>query len=700
MEDTTTISGAAFADKYSTIMRSIQRQVLVAAVVSLVVSIVHLAVTIDPQPAWLKQAPCTFQTAEVKDQVTAVSKPTNLIMMLAGLGPAAILIVAIGMNACAGQLGTPRRFPFKTMAVSWLWYVIVLLGTFSFINVKELTRYSTITSKSCKVGLSTLFFPKVGQSKLLQDETARFRRQSGQHFSNRLNHLEPDELPGLESTLKTIDIGDITKFTDDTESCDLSSDAAKNPIFSKLYNHTTPNAAIEDYCEMATEETTTGGKDPGWPVDFIAEQVGNIIDSLALAELACDVTASPNWGISPSPRRFLTADRVCASFKLGSWDKVPVDHRPYLGSAWKLFGSTEEEAFAAVYTGMRDAGIMDDPADLEAACLFLGVLDPQTGVNVLTSKLCPALIADVTAYAPSAPDASFYVYHRNMAGLSHEQTLARIDGYRDTMFRDALLQTQKYGSLLPNDASVVTKHINNVIDAGMVDAFLDVFKEDDNGIGKVRVALHSPLFNHPCQSFAARKCMSLTHSRPRCRRAGTHASRQSSADEGSQHDPSYRCSDATRGPRQSSAEDCKRRQLRRIDPGAADVQAYPVRGLCVRRQPHRAAAPRAAMRPDERCLQHHLSERLHPRVHVHGRIFWPSLSLQWVHFRATHKCSNPSAFSAQCTTEIAALCVLQAHLCPVLRLRYAWRLQQPQLGRVLPVTAVLWQVHPGRHRHR
>ena len=54
--------------------------------------------------------------------------------------------------------------------------------------------------------------------------------------------------------------------------------------------------AIEDYCEQGTQITDEKRLKGGWPVEFISRQVGNVIDSMALAEIACDITL---WQTTP-----------------------------------------------------------------------------------------------------------------------------------------------------------------------------------------------------------------------------------------------------------------------------------------------------------------------------------------------------------------------------------------------------------------
>ena len=92
----TTASGAAFATAFAEKLKTVQKSILASAVIGVVVEVGFLASTSGQDPTWIKSLPCTYQTSEVKDEITRVGKAIAGLQGALEIVPMLIMIVAIG----------------------------------------------------------------------------------------------------------------------------------------------------------------------------------------------------------------------------------------------------------------------------------------------------------------------------------------------------------------------------------------------------------------------------------------------------------------------------------------------------------------------------------------------------------------------------------------------------------------------------
>ena len=410
----TTSSGAAFAKAFGEKVGSVQKSILASALVGAVVEVIFLASTSGQEPSWIKTLPCTYQTSEVKDEITKVGKAIAGLQGGLEIVPMLIMIVAIGIKVSKGQLTNPSSFPFRGVVVAWLWTTGSMLGLYTFVNVKELTSFKAVSEKSCKVAVSKLFYPLPPSAsndiKSFTHNAGDIVRETAQlYFSNdehKLAKLDKSDLVSVEEPLRSISTGaNMDAITDDALHCDQSSDTAKNPLYRSLYEHTTPNRAIIEYCQTtasAAMEDDRDGLKSGWPVELAEKHYGNIVNSMVLGEYACDkgwngqYDPVTNQMVYPSDYSSsstfakdssLKAEDVCEYFtSKASLDDVPAAHRIFLGSGYYYFydGSVRssgeyEKQKSAFLVFKRQLEQLAGKADREAACALFQTLDPSTG---------------------------------------------------------------------------------------------------------------------------------------------------------------------------------------------------------------------------------------------------------------------------------------------------------------------------------
>ena len=200
-----TSSGVEFAKAYAERLKSVQISILASALFAFIVEVAYLGATSGKDPVWAKSLPCTFQTAEVKDELTRVGKAIAALQSALDMVPLLLMIGAIGINAGLCQLAMPTKFPFRAVVVAWLWTTGSMLGLYTFVNVKELTNYQPVSEKACRVALSQLFYPVIPSSSgqdVLDEHKGRtqyVRERANLYFSNKAHYLAKFTRPDLTS---------------------------------------------------------------------------------------------------------------------------------------------------------------------------------------------------------------------------------------------------------------------------------------------------------------------------------------------------------------------------------------------------------------------------------------------------------------------------------------------------------------------
>ena len=237
-----------------------QRKLLVLLVAALSVDVANMVVTYDAEPGWRSLVPCTFQTQSLVDALDSVMKGASTIQRSLNLFPMVLLLLVVGRSMVAGTLHIASKFPLRTFVLAWIWRTLVVLLLYSTANIKLLTRYESITQKSCEVTLSLLFYPP-GQLQVLNTSYAHLRNVTARYFANPRNHIEL-EYPGLEAWLSGIAEQQVPTVINDLAQCDLSSEESRDEIYLELYKYTTPNTAILGYCAQVTLAPYAGTPPP------------------------------------------------------------------------------------------------------------------------------------------------------------------------------------------------------------------------------------------------------------------------------------------------------------------------------------------------------------------------------------------------------------------------------------------------------
>ena len=502
-----TSSGVEFAKAYAERLKSVQISILASALFAFIVEVAYLGATSGKDPVWAKSLPCTFQTAEVKDELTRVGKAIAALQSALDMVPLLLMIGAIGINAGLCQLAMPTKFPFRAVVVAWLWTTGSMLGLYTFVNVKELTNYQPVSEKACRVALSQLFYPVIPSSSgqdVLDEHKGRtqyVRERANLYFSNKAHYLakftRPD-LTSLEDPLVSIHVGNDSSITDDTEQCDLSSETAKNALYQSLYVHTTPTEAINEFCRESSKIAWEDSRDSiksGWPVELASKHFENIINALALARFSCDFTLSPDSIMRPDPNASVSSADVCDYFTTrATLDDVPREHREYLGVYWmwseqptsappppperatgwssaELAAGNAATAFNAqkrtAFRNVKDRfARLGSAAERQAACSLIQTKNPQTGLPAFKSEMCDDMYNSVREHggytcteAATCTEGFLRWVLRNQKGKDW------LEGFYNKSIREArtLDSYRKFGSLLPNKPSVVAGHFERTL---------------------------------------------------------------------------------------------------------------------------------------------------------------------------------------------------------------------------------------------